>query len=90
MNRSSTCQRVRDVIEATIRRMGFDLVEGGYCLRPASASRSSVDGPGGITIDQCAAGSPDRVSPMLDEDDPIATAYELRSPAPGFIGRCSG
>ena len=42
-----------------------------------------IDGPEGITIDDCARVSPE-ISAALDVDDPMPQAYELRVSSPGL------
>ena len=42
-----------------------------------------IDGPNGITIDDCARVSPE-ISAALDVDDPMPQAYELRVSSPGL------
>ncbi len=75
---------IRELVEPTIQRMGFDLVAvewGGGRRRPTL--RLSVDAPGGIGADDCAAVSR-RVSLLLDEADPISAAYVLEVSSPGM------
>jgi len=64
--------------------MGFDLVAvewvgGGH----GPILRLSIDGPKGVTADDCAQVS-DTVSPVLDAEDPIDSAYTLEVSSPGI------
>lgn len=64
--------------------MGFDLVAvewvgGGH----GRILRLSIDSPKGINADDCASVS-DTVSPVLDAEDPIDSAYTLEVSSPGI------
>ena len=79
---------VRKLLEPTIARAGFDLVAvewlGG---RRGAVLRLSIEGAGeegpGVTADDCARVS-ERVSPLLDEADPIPGRYTLEVSSPGI------
>ena len=77
-------QAIRELIEPTIHRLGFDLV----CVewstgRRRPVLRLSIDKPGGVGADDCAAVS-HRVSPVLDAEDPIESGYDLEVSSPGI------
>ena len=78
-------RRLRSVIEPTVVRLGYELVAvelvGGLSGRPVL--RVSIDKPGGAGIQDCASASRE-LSPALDVDDPIASAYELEVSTPGI------
>jgi ribosome maturation factor RimP len=75
---------IRELLGPTIERLGFDLVAiellgGGR--RPTL--RLSIDKPGGVDASDCARVT-HRVSPLLDEADPIPSAYDLEVSSPGI------
>lgn len=81
-------QTVRTLLEPTIARAGFDLVaiewlggRRGAVLR-LSIESTSESGPG-VTADDCGKVS-ERVSPLLDEADPVPGAYTLEVSSPGI------
>ncbi len=60
--------------------MGFELIE----LEFAGKSlRLTIDKPGGVTLDDCVSVNR-RVSMLLDEQDPIESAYRLEVSSPGL------
>ena len=75
---------VRELVEPAVRDVGYDLVAvewvGGQ-RRPIL--RLSIDKPGGIGADDCTKVT-HRVSPLLDEADPVPTAYDLEVSSPGI------
>ena len=76
--------RVRDLVEATIQRMGFDLVAVEWTTSGRiGLLRLSIDGSGGITASDCATVSR-AVEPLLDADDPIQGRYRLEVSSPGI------
>ena len=76
--------RIRSVVETTVSRLGFDLVAVELVGRgPGAVLRLSIDSPSGVSADDC-AGVSRELSPMLDEDDPIATNYTLEVSSPGI------
>lgn len=78
------CRRLRDLVEPTVNRLGFDLVAveltGDVGRR---VLRLSIDGPQGVGADDCAAVS-FRVSPLVDEADPLKGSYHLEVSSPGI------
>lgn len=81
-------QTVRELLEPTVARLGFDLVAvewlGG---RRGAVLRLSIEGATekgpGVSADDCAKVT-ERVSPLLDEADPIPGRYTLEVSSPGI------
>lgn len=71
-----------ELIEPTLESIGFQLahleVEGGS----RKTLRVFIDGPNGVTIDDCARASR-HMSTMLEVEDPIPGAYALEVSSPG-------
>ena len=78
-------KRVRDLVEPSIRRLGFDLVAVEWVGDTRGPIlRLSIDNPGtGVRARDCAEVT-HYVSPLLDEADPIASAYTLEVSSPGI------
>lgn len=84
MDSISLRERIRALLETSIERLGFELVAVEWIAeRGAAVLRLSVDGPGGVTADDCGRVS-SHVSPILDADDPITHAYRLEVSSPGI------
>jgi ribosome maturation factor RimP len=76
--------QIREIVEPTVIRLGYDLVAVEWLGGRGSATlRVSIDRRGGISADDCAAVS-DRISPLLDEADPIDAPYHLEVSSPGI------
>lgn len=74
-------QALWSILEPGVASVGFEIVElefGGS----ASTLRLFIDGPDGVTIDDCARVSR-QVSAILDVEDPIAGNYTLEVSSPG-------
>ena len=75
---------VRSLVEPSVDRLGFELVAvewtGG---QRGPVLRLSVDKVGGVSASDCASVL-HAVSPILDEDDPIAASYNLEVSSPGI------
>jgi ribosome maturation factor RimP len=84
MDQHSLQPKIRALAEATVARLGFDLVAvewvGG---RRGPILRLSIDAPGGVNAEDCARVS-DAVSPLLDAADPIEVPYHLEVSSPGI------
>jgi ribosome maturation factor RimP len=83
---SSTPQRetIRELVGPAIESLGFDLVAVELVSGARRAVlRLSIDKPGGVSAQDCARVT-HRVSPLLDEADPIASAYDLEVSSPGI------
>jgi ribosome maturation factor RimP len=86
--------KIRDLIETTVQRLGFDLVAvewagsgGPGVLRvsiDALPGEPGVDGePAGVSAGACARVSR-AIEPLLDAADPISGAYALEVSSPGI------
>lgn len=84
MDLTSLQRDIRDLVEPTIVRLGFDLVAvewlGG---RQGSILRLSIDAPAGVSAEDCGNVS-EQVSPLLDAADPIQGHYTLEVSSPGI------
>ncbi len=84
MHTAEIRSQLRTLLEPTVARLGFDLVAieliGGD-RKPVL--RISIDGENGVGADDCARVSL-RMSPLLDEADPISGAYRLEVSSPGM------
>lgn len=80
-----TVAGLRSMLEPGVRALGFDLVEVEYTGAGGGQNvlRVYIDGPDGITVDDCARVSR-QVSAILDVEDPIAEAYVLEVSSPGL------
>lgn len=82
-----TRQGLMELLEPAIAAVGFEIVDlevhlghgGGYL-------RVFIDGPDGVTVDDCEAVSR-QVSSVLDVADPIAGQYRLEVSSPGLDRR---
>jgi ribosome maturation factor RimP len=80
----STREKLRALLEPTVASLGYDLIAIellGSSRRPLM--RVSIDRPGGVNLDHCALVS-HRISPLLDEADPVTGAYDLEVSSPGI------
>ncbi len=82
--RTALDRRLADLVEPTIRGLGYELVR----LRLMGGQRKTLqimaDRPGGgIEVDDCARIST-AVSALLDVEDPIAESYTLEVSSPGI------
>jgi ribosome maturation factor RimP len=76
--------KIRSLVEATIVRLGFDLVAVEWgTARQGAMLRLSIDKPGGVDAEDCATVS-EQVSPLLDAADPISSSYTLEVSSPGI------
>ena len=77
-------EQIREIIEPTVTRLGFDLIAvelvGG---QGKPTLRVSIDQTGGIGGDECALVS-EHISPELDAADPIEAQYYLEVSSPGI------
>jgi len=77
-------KRVRELIEPSIRRLGFDLVAVEWLgATRGPILRISIDHPKGIRARDCAEVT-HYISPVLDEADPVDNAYTLEVSSPGI------
>ena len=84
MDPTSLQQRVRELIEPSVERLGFDLVAVEWVgATRGRVLRISVEAPGGVTAEDCVRVS-HHVSPLLDAADPIEGSYHLEVSSPGI------
>lgn len=84
MSTSRLHLKIRSVVEDSVRRMGFDLVAVEWLTgRRRPLLRLSIDKPGGVGADDCAAVSV-RINPLLDAADPVDGSYDLEVSSPGI------
>ena len=77
-------ERLIDLIEPLLGRLGYELVELEYAAgRSTAMVRLFIDRPEGIRVEDCERVSRE-VSALLDVEDPIPTAYTLEVSSPGF------
>jgi ribosome maturation factor RimP len=81
---ASKDQQIADMLQPTVSALGFEL----WGVEHMSQGRHSVirvfiDGPAGITVDDCAVVS-GQVSGVLDVEDPITGEYTLEVSSPGM------
>jgi len=81
---SSVASALRMRLASGVKALGFELVEaelsGG---RHHRTLRVYIDGPEGVTVDDCAAVSR-QLSAILDVEDPITGSYTLEVSSPGL------
>ena len=77
-------ERLIALIEPLVQRLGFELVELEYGGgRSHAVLRIFLDGPAGVTLDDCAKVSRE-ISALLDVEDPIPCPFTLEVSSPGF------
>jgi ribosome maturation factor RimP len=77
-------ERLIALIEPLVERLGFELVELEYSGgRSHAVVRVFLDGPAGVTVEDCARISRE-ISSLLDTEDPIPCAFTLEVSSPGF------
>ena len=76
-------QQITDMLRSTVEALGFDLWGVEYLSQGRhSVVRVYIDGPDGVTVDDCAAVS-EQVSSVLDVEDPVTGEYTLEVSSPG-------
>ncbi len=75
--------RIRELLEPTVARLGYELIAVEWVVARRGTLRLSIDKPGGVGAGDC-AGVSRRVGPALDEADLIETAYDLEVSSPGI------
>lgn len=79
-----TLDTLYQVLEPVVTGLGYELVGIDYRHNPKNALlRLYIDGPEGITLDDCTRVSR-QVSGVLDVEDPIPSAYTLEVSSPGL------
>nr|WP_206370555.1 ribosome maturation factor RimP [Solimonas marina] len=77
-------ERLEQILEPLIDSLGYELLLLEYSPNPRNAMlRLYIDGPSGITLDDCERVSKE-VSGALDVEDPIRSAYRLEVSSPGL------
>ena len=76
--------KLKAMLEPAVTALGFELWGIEYVVRGRHRLlRVYIDGPEGITVDDCAAAS-HQVSGVLDVEDPIPGEYTLEVSSPGL------
>jgi ribosome maturation factor RimP len=84
MNTSDLRQKIRSLAEPTVEKLGYDLVAVEWLSDVrGQILRISIDRRGGIGANDCERVS-HHVSQLLDEHDPIESAYRLEVSSPGI------
>jgi ribosome maturation factor RimP len=82
-----TRQELQDLLEPAVARLGFEIADLElHTGRGRGLLRVFIDGPAGVTVDDCEAVSR-QVSAVLDVADPITGAYSLEVSSPGLDRR---
>ena len=77
-------KQIEDLLTPTVEALGFELWGVEYLSQGRhTLLRLYIDGPDGITVDDCAAVS-EQVSAVLDVEDPISGEYTLEVSSPGM------
>lgn len=77
-------EQIREVAEPVLRRLGYELWDLGFGRGPhGTVLRVTIDGLGGVTLDDCARASRE-LSPALDVMDLIHVPYALEVSSPGL------
>ncbi len=75
---------LRTLLEPGVRALGFELVDSELAGRGRNAVlRVYIDGPHGVTVDDCAEVSR-QLSAILDVEDPFPERYVLEVSSPGL------
>jgi ribosome maturation factor RimP len=75
--------RIREIAERVTAREGLELVHVEVTSGRNPILRVYIDKPGGVTIDDCASVS-ERISLILDVEDPIPNQFTLEVASPGL------
>jgi len=75
--------RIREIAERVTAREGLELVHVEMAGGRNPVLRVYIDKPGGVTIDDCSHVS-ERISLILDVEDPIPGQYTLEVASPGL------
>lgn len=75
--------RVSEIIERVVTREGLELVHAELTGGHSATLRVYIDKPGGVTIEDCSNIS-ERLSLILDVEDPIQLHYTLEVASPGL------
>lgn len=75
--------RIREIIEGVVTRQGLELVHAELTSGRGATLSVLIDKPGGVTLDDCSEVS-QRLSVILDVEDPISQRYTLEVASPGL------
>jgi ribosome maturation factor RimP len=76
-------EKVQELIEPTLRDLQIELVEVKYAKEGKNwVLKVFIDSPKGVDLDTCTMVS-EKVSEILDKDDPVSDAYFLEVSSPG-------
>ncbi|UOB21420.1 ribosome maturation factor RimP [Macrococcus armenti] len=80
---SKVTERVETICQPVVEALGFELVDVEYVKEgPDYYLRIAIDKPGGIDISDCTIAS-EKISEVMDKEDPISEAYFLDVSSPG-------
>lgn len=80
---SKITERVEQIVSPVIADMGLELVDVEYVKEgPDYYLRIAIDKPGGVDISDCADAS-EKISEVMDKEDPIQEAYFMDVSSPG-------
>jgi ribosome maturation factor RimP len=79
-------QRLIELLEPTLRSLGYELVDLDLRLGGNALLRLYIDAVGGITVDDCEDVSR-QIGAFLDVEDPLPGSYVLEVSSPGFDRR---
>ena len=81
---ASKDRQIADMLDSTVTALGYELWGVEYLAQGRhSLVRVFIDGPSGITVDDCAAVS-EQAGSVLDVEDPIQGEYTLEVSSPGL------
>ena len=81
---ASKDRQIADMLDSTVTALGYELWGVEYLAQGRhSLVRVFIDGPDGITVDDCAAVS-EQVGSVLDVEDPVNGEYTLEVSSPGL------
>lgn len=78
-----TLPHIEELLEPGARALGYELVAVEMRGGDTSILRIYIDGPDGITVDDCAKASR-QFGAILDVEDPISNRYTLEVSSPGM------
>ena len=80
---SKIAEKVEPLIQPVLEELNFELVDIEFTKEGKDHFlRVSIDKPGGVGLNACTVAS-EKISEVMDEEDPIAQAYYLDVSSPG-------
>ncbi|UIK47805.1 ribosome maturation factor RimP [Staphylococcus pettenkoferi] len=80
---SKIAEKVEPLIQPVLEELNFELVDIEFTKEGKDHYlRVSIDKPGGVDLNDCTVAS-EKISEVMDEEDPIAQAYYLDVSSPG-------